>query len=110
MAVRIGILTYEERPLLRDLLRLVHWWCYGDRIRISPRERLLRLRPPCFVCIDDLLIEVTRRRCSAGAIVYDCSSDGGSCELRVQPGKIALHVNGQKRALTIHEVAVYPIR
>jgi hypothetical protein len=61
---------------------------------VSPREgRLLRLRPPCIVTVDEETAELTHRavgRSPDGPYVSyrGVTEDGCECELRVAPGDV----------------------
>ena len=76
--------------LLRDLFKLFRSWWQVDRVRISPTEgRLLRLIPPCIICVNGRPVEVLRRsvsRKTAEVIVqYDCLCEGRLAQLFVTP-------------------------
>jgi hypothetical protein len=123
-------------PLLTDMARLIQSWWKLDRVRISPREgRLLRLKPPCVVVVEDRPAEVLARtlaRTSTGAsattiageegsftdtssieVVYDCRSVAGSCRLRlaIAPGGTLEAVywtsDGRERRIDEESVEVY---
>jgi hypothetical protein len=73
-----------------ELIDLIRSWWRVDRIRASPREgRLLRLSPPCILCIDAVLVEVHERvvgQTVTGPYVrYDCIGPDGRSELWVMP-------------------------
>jgi len=122
--------------LLNDIARLIGSWWKIDRVRISPREgRLLRLKPPCVVVVEDRPAEVLARtlaRASTGtstatiagaaasiaehesiSVVYDCRSVAGSCRLRlaVAPGgaleAVYWTTDGCERRITEESVEVY---
>lgn len=113
-------------PLLTDMARLLRSWWKIDRVRISPREgRLLRLKPPCVVVVEDRPAEVLARTLGRNStatiagneewisVVYDCRSVAGSCRLRlsVAPGgtleAVYWTTDGQERWVTEESVEVY---
>jgi hypothetical protein len=67
--------------------RLVHSWWQGDRIRVSPTTgKLLRLRPPCCLCVGGQYVEVLDRTIQEGApaVLYGCRTRAGMGSLRVE--------------------------
>jgi adenylate kinase len=112
--------------LLKDVARLIGSWWKIDRVRISPREgRLLRLKPPCVVVVEDRPAEVLARTLGrnsattiAGAeesisVVYDCRSVAGAYRLRlaVAPGgtleAVYWTTDGCERRIMEESVEVY---
>lgn len=124
--------------LLKDVARLVESWWQIDRVRISPREgRLLRLKPPCVVVVEDRPAEVLARTLGRGSattiagaapsiaeqgsvaeqssisVVYECRSAAGACRLRlaVAPGgtleAVYWTTDGRERRITEESVEVY---
>jgi hypothetical protein len=76
------------RGLTRALARLAQSWWSADRVRASQREgRILRLRPPTVILLDQRQIEVVRRSVAHGTngaeVIYDCQTDCGPAQMRV---------------------------
>ena len=74
--------------IFRALNRLVQSWWNVDRVRASPREgRILRLRPPAWILLDEREVEVLRRSVAHGAggasVIYDCRTARGQAQIRV---------------------------
>jgi len=104
--------------LLRDVFALIRSWWQVDRVRISPAEgRLLRLIPPCIICVNGRPVEVLRRSVSHetfGPIVqYDCLCQGQAAQLLVatnekgRTSSVVWFENGQVRDLTEADVDAY---
>jgi hypothetical protein len=71
--------------------RFCRWW-RQDRIRVSPRDgALLRLAPAAIIIVRGARFQVAARRvvslASGPAVVYDCASEHGRCQLRVEPAE-----------------------
>jgi hypothetical protein len=103
--------------LASAVLRLLHWWWRGDRIRVSPREgRLLRMIPPCYVRIAGVPAEVVARQAVCGApgptIVHRCIGPAGSFDLTVRPTargvEIEIRRDGMAHSLAEDDVEVIP--
>ncbi len=90
------------------------WWGQ-DRVRVSPREgRLLRLRPPCIVTVDDEIVELTHRGVgrSRGDLYVTYTGvdvDGQTCELVVVPSQpnVTWRVGEQLRVVSEDDVQVF---
>lgn len=103
--------------LATALMRLLHWWWRGDRIRAPPSEgRLLRLAPPCFLRIAGEPAEVVSRQVAIAGdgqlIVHRCESAAGDFELAVRltggGPEVRMRRGGCERLLAVEDVEVIP--
>ena len=62
-------------------------WLLGDRIRADPAEgAIYRLTPRSVVIAAGRSLEIVACAATDAAIVYDCDSDHGTCQLRAEFG------------------------
>jgi hypothetical protein len=71
---------------VRHLLRLLHCWWAGDRIRASPRQgQLLCLGPGSILLLAGEPAQVLERHTQGACVCYRCVTAAGECEIVVQP-------------------------
>ncbi len=93
---------------------LIHSWLHRDRIRVSPSSgQLLRLKPPCCLCVRGQYVEIVNRAVSDGepAVVYRCRTRTGVSTLAVNllNGRVTMEwcEGGQIARLPPEDVEVF---
>jgi hypothetical protein len=72
---------------MTGIWRLLCRWLVGDRIRTGPADgAIYRLGPDSVVVVAGRSLEIVRRRDAFSAVVYDCDSEHGFCQLRADLG------------------------
>ena len=113
------MLAASRKPgLIRSFGALIRGWWNYDRVRAMPSDgRLLRLSPPCIVCVNGRTAEVVGRevcRTRNGPYVrYHCITEDGPAELNVRLVLRTLQASaqwiekGRCQALLIGDVVVF---